>query len=170
MTVYEKLKQGNTLKTSSVGRLFDAVASLLGLCDVNTYEGEGAILLENAIDGYAKEKLKSYSVKGSENVIPTQEIWSEIYKDYCKGEDRKAIISNFLFTLAGLIFKVAHDYEIKKIACSGGVFQNSTLVDMIIDLLPEDVELYLNKDLSPNDENIAFGQLFYHLHHTDQNR
>ncbi|MCA0933368.1 carbamoyltransferase HypF [Lutimonas saemankumensis] len=168
LKIYEKLKQSNTLKTSSVGRLFDAVASLLDLCDINTYEGEGAILLENVIDGYQLENLKSYfnSVRG--HTIPTQEIWNGIYMDYCNGEDRKVIISNFLFTLAELIIKVADFNQIKKIACSGGVFQNTTLVDMLIDLLPVDMELYLNRDLSPNDENIAFGQLFYHVHKTDQ--
>ncbi|WKK65619.1 carbamoyltransferase HypF [Lutimonas zeaxanthinifaciens] len=170
LKIYEKLKKANTLKTSSVGRLFDAVASLLDLCDVNSYEGEGAILLENAIDDYELKNLKSYTPNVNENSIPTQYIWNEIYKDYYNGEDRKAIISNFLFTLATLIFNVARFYKIKKIVCSGGVFQNTTLVDMIIDLLPEDMELYLNKDLSPNDENIAYGQLFYHLHGTDQKR
>lgn len=170
LIIYKKLKKANTLKTSSVGRLFDAVASLLGLCDVNSYEGEAAILLENATEGYALGKLKSYSKTVIENFIPTGLIWNEIYKDYCKGEDRNVIISNFLFTLAGLIFEIADSYQIKKIACSGGVFQNTTLLDMIIDLLPEDVELFLNHEMSPNDENIAFGQLFYHLNKTDLKR
>lgn len=168
LKIYKNLSRRNTLKTSSVGRIFDAVASLLGLCDINSYEGEGAILLENAIDGYDLDNLKSYTNNLREGPIPTQEIWNGIYKDYCIGQDSGNIISNFLFTLARLIFELADQHQIKKIACSGGVFQNTTLVDMMIDLVPEGVKLYLNRDLSPNDENIAFGQIFYHLHDMDQ--
>ena len=61
------------------------------------------------------------------------------------------------------IIKIAKKRDYKYIALSGGVFQNSTLVDMLIELAPKEIKLYFHKDLSPNDENISFGQLMYYL-------
>ncbi len=64
--IYHAVKRSNTLKTSSVGRIFDAVASLLNYCDVNSYEGEGAIMLENAVKDYKLSQLKVYVNAGKE--------------------------------------------------------------------------------------------------------
>jgi hydrogenase maturation protein HypF len=47
--IYSNLKDKNKLKTSSVGRLFDAVSSALGLCDYNSYEAEASILLRATV-------------------------------------------------------------------------------------------------------------------------
>ena len=65
-----------------VGRIFDAVASLLNYCDVNSYEGEGAILLENAVNDYELSQLKVYVHAGEDFKIPTHILWENLYKDY----------------------------------------------------------------------------------------
>ena len=52
--IYTKMLDNNVLKTSSVGRLFDAVASALDIKDVNTFEAEAAMLLENCAKTYSK--------------------------------------------------------------------------------------------------------------------
>ena len=57
---------------------------------------------------------------------------------------------------------VANNLKIKQIAFSGGVFQNGLLVDLIQHHLAEDFDLYFHQQLSPNDENISFGQLIIH--------
>ena len=49
------------------------------------------------------------------------------------------------------------------VAMSGGVFQNSILVDMIRELMSDEFDTYFNVNLAPNDENIAHGQIMYHL-------
>ncbi len=59
------------------------------------------------------------------------------------------------------IQKTAIKNNYQKICLSGGVFQNGLLVDIIVKILGEEYELYFNKDLSPNDENISFGQLIW---------
>ena len=164
---YQYLKQQNKLKTSSVGRLFDAVASLLNITDYNSYEGEAAILLENSISNYDLKNCKSY-LNSTKNGISASEIIHSIYMDIQNGVSMEKCIVNFLYTLASSIINIAKNKQYKYIACSGGVFQNTTLVDMLIELAPKEIKLYFHKDLSPNDENICFGQIMYYLHINNQ--
>ena len=168
LAIYISIKARNQLKTSSVGRLFDAVASVLNICDYNTYEGEAAILLENYIRDYKLSKCRSYLDLTDLDHIPTRLLFSNLYADYRKGTDKAEVICNFLYTLARLILHTAEKHQMKAIAVSGGVFQNTVLVDMLIELAQDRFELFFNRNLSPNDENISFGQLNYYLFCKDQ--
>ncbi len=163
-TIYKSLKKRNKLKTSSIGRLFDGVASLLEICDINTYEGEAAILLENQITDYDLKKCENYYNISVNKIIDTKSILKNIYIDYKAGVKRQHIIQNFLYTLATIILQVASQNNIKKIALSGGVFQNTVLIDMLKELSGNKFKLFFNHNLAPNDENISFGQLMYYLH------
>ncbi|MCA0132283.1 carbamoyltransferase HypF [Winogradskyella sp. D23] len=167
IVIYEQLKKKNRLKTSSVGRLFDAVASLLDICDINTYEGEAAIKLENTIGDYDMSKCKRYVSVSSNAHVPTKAIIKGVQSDLEKGVKKSQIICNFLFTLANIVLGVANHYEIKRIACTGGVFQNTVLLDMLKELAGTDYELFFNCNLSPNDENISLGQMMYYLNGLD---
>jgi len=162
LKTYQYLKNNNKLKTSSVARLFDAVASLLNISDFNTYEGEAAILLENVIAAYDLKSCKSFL--NSCEVFSTKEIISNVYKDLSASVSTENIIVNFLFTIANFIVKYAEKHHYNHIAFSGGVFQNTTLADMLMELAPKEIMLYFHSDLPPNDENISFGQLMYYLH------
>ncbi|HRN48929.1 MAG TPA: hypothetical protein PKW69_12910, partial [Niabella sp.] len=62
-----------------------------------------------------------------------------------------------------MIELVAHDFSSKKIAFSGGVFQNVFLVDLIEEMLGKKYDLIFHKQLSPNDESISFGQMAYEM-------
>ena len=163
IVLYQTLKKQNKLKTSSVGRLFDAVASILDICDVNTYEGEAAILLENYIENYDLKTCKSYGNVLDDLVIPTQLILKNIYIDLNAGLPNKDIITNFLYTLANIVITIAKRNNFNKLAFSGGVFQNTVLIDMLKEMAQNDYELFFNINLAPNDENISYGQIMYHL-------
>ncbi|UOB17107.1 carbamoyltransferase HypF [Abyssalbus ytuae] len=167
--IYQLLKEENSLKTSSVGRLFDAVASLLNICDYNTYEGEAAMLLENKLQDYKLEEYKIYCAGLIDNIIPTKSIFKKIVRDHKKGMSEQQIIGNFFYTLANYVFQIANFYKIKKIALGGGVFQNAVLIDMIREIGEEGYDLFFNKNLSPNDENISYGQLMYYLNCRNDN-
>ena len=155
------LGKDNNLKTSSIGRLFDAIASLLGLLDVSSFEGQGGMLLEKcAVSWFEgnKEKLSpDYFVSKGSNEI-TIDIES-IVADIIIGIRKEKIAAKFHLSLVEMIRHVAIKSNRRRLAFSGGVFQNGLLVDLIHEHLQNDFELYFHKQLSPNDENISFGQV-----------
>ncbi|MEO1516938.1 MAG: carbamoyltransferase HypF [Bacteroidota bacterium] len=163
--IYRKmLQKKNSLQSSSVGRIFDAVASLLGIMDKQTYEGEAAMRLEALATTYFQKHGLDFSSSYFSNYvyrrrISTKSLMAGIIRDLQQGKARDFIAAKFHFSLAHLIKMVANDLKIQHIACSGGVFQNALLVDLVLYHLKGDFELYFHKELSPNDENISFGQL-----------
>lgn len=159
--VYSKMLQKNKLKTSSVGRLFDAVASALDLADYNTYEAEASMQLEHFASQYSGKEPIDILQGLNYNKIPSAYIVNEIFKKYQKGVSKSFLAYSFIYTLVRCIEKIALENKIETVACSGGVFQNSVLVRL---LLASPLDIRLHNDISPNDENIAFGQLQYFQH------
>ena len=166
--VYNKLlAKGSSLKTSSMGRLFDAVASLLDISDKQSYEGEAALLLESkALQYYQKKGLVTNFSSFDENKdnfkVTTTEILRLLLNDIETGMTKEYIAAHFHFLLIKYIEKIATTQNIHQIAFSGGVFQNGLLIDLLIHHLETTFELYFHKALSPNDENISFGQLMWY--------
>ncbi len=164
---YQSLIQSANLFSSSVGRIFDAVASLLNICDKQTYEGEAAMYLqslaENFVDANGFKMNESYFKEGSHYYrIPTATLMQGIIMDIEKGKAKNYIAAKFHYSLVCLIDIVAQHLLIEKICFSGGVFQNALLVDWIQHELSNKYQLYFHQHLSPNDENISFGQLVYY--------
>ncbi|MFN2458105.1 MAG: carbamoyltransferase HypF [Chitinophagaceae bacterium] len=160
---YQKLVASNTLKTSSIGRIFDAVASLLGLIDKTSYEGEAAMLLEEEAHRYFKNELEIPDAwlkeDGLESPLKTQSSIRKILKKVKEGKNKSEIAAWFHVQLALPIKKIASQHKCDKVCFSGGVFQNGLLIDLLIKILGDKYQLYFNKDLSPNDENISYGQI-----------
>ncbi|MDV7395338.1 hypothetical protein RZS08_28380, partial [Arthrospira platensis SPKY1] len=75
------------------------------------------------------------------------------------GKDKGYIAAKFHWSLACAIRPVAEAAGARRVAFSGGVWQNALLVDMAALALGPDFELLFHRELSPNDECIAFGQL-----------
>jgi hydrogenase maturation protein HypF len=95
--------------------------------------------------------------------IPTKKLFSRILKEKMSGKNAGEIGLNFHYTLIKAIEKIAEKNNVKELAFSGGVWQNALLVDLAIDVLGEKFSLHFHEKLSPNDENISFGQLNYYL-------
>lgn len=153
-------KDINCPLTSSMGRLFDAVSSLAGICDVSTFEAEGAILLEKAAvkgaGGYY-----SYEIDGSEVVVT--EMIKEIAGDVLAGTEAGIISAKFHNTIGEMILDVASRVQkgsgINKVLISGGCFQNKYLVEYVEKRFAgTDMEIYKHKKYSPTDLGISIGQ------------
>ncbi len=160
---YQKVLRRSSLNTSSMGRLFDAVASLLGICQINTYEGEAAMYLEVLAKSYCKCS-QSYPPAYEFDIIhdgsiSCEKIINVIIDQIRHGVDKGLIAASFHRTVVVMVRMVAEFQQAQHLVFSGGVMQNSLLVDMIIDLLGNDFQLYFHRQLSPNDECIAYGQL-----------
>ncbi len=163
---YQSLIQSANIHTSSVGRIFDAVASLLNICDKQTYEGEAAMLLQALAEEYVQKHGhsmdRSYFTEGSHYYrIPTATFLQRITEDIKKEKNKNYIAAKFHYSLVHLVDLIAQNTATKKLCFSGGVFQNILLVDMLQYHLSGKYDLYFHKQLSPNDESISFGQLVY---------
>lgn len=164
-SLYQRLLQRDGhLQTSSVGRIFDGVAALLGLSAANSYEGESAMYLERLALGYFQQHgldmPDSYIQPGASYYrVPTQSILQYLVMDLAKGRDAAYIAAKFHVTLIRIVANVARNTGCAHIAFSGGVFQNGLLVDLAIHHLGPHFTLYFHEQLSPNDECIGVGQI-----------
>ena len=136
------------------------------MCDQQTYEGEGALLLETlartyfSVNGY-RFSTSYFLEKEVSHGVPTAKLFSGILDDLNEGKSPGFIAAKFHYSLAMIVIMLAEQLSIKKLAFSGGVFQNTVLVDLMQYHFGQMVELYFHQSLSPNDENISFGQMVY---------
>ncbi len=162
------LSAGSRLQTSSIGRLFDGVAALVLGISHQTYEGEAAMQLERAADAYFREHgLSMRYAYLADDKLPdnfTAFLLEAVLTDLQKGYAPEFISARFHLTLVRYIAAVAQRAGIRHLAFSGGVFQNTWLVDLLVRFLGKEFRLYFHRRLSPNDENVSFGQLVGHLH------
>ncbi|VVM06601.1 Carbamoyltransferase HypF [Methylacidimicrobium cyclopophantes] len=163
------LARGDFPRSSSVGRLFDGVASLLGLADRVSFEGEAARGLERialrlcralggvgAVRGREPYPLPSFPSGG---VVGLDGLRAEIARDLVCGVPSEEIALRFHLSLASLVGRIVEGVGCRRVALGGGVFQNGLLVDLIEALWGERISVYIARELSPNDESISFGQM-----------
>jgi hydrogenase maturation protein HypF len=146
--------------TSSAGRLFDAVASLLGIRQVVTFEGQAAMELESVI---GSEVTEVYPFKLS-NAVPQIVDWapmiSEILIDLQRGISPGVISAKFHNTLADIVVEVARQVVTPKIVLTGGCFQNRYLLEQAVQRLSQaGFKPYWHQRVPPNDGGIALGQI-----------
>jgi len=143
----------NAPLTSSVGRLFDAVASLSGVAQESRFEGQAAMLLERQIDGLRTDEC--YPLKDGDWAPLIEAVQSDV-----RSQAPPALISaRFHNALANWILKVAERAGLEQIVLSGGCFQNSYLLERAARLLESrGFRVYTHQRVPPNDGGIALGQ------------
>jgi hydrogenase maturation protein HypF len=151
----------NAPLTSSVGRLFDAVAALVGVApDSMDYEAEAAMRLECTVEPTEKG-VYSFSIAAEE--IDVREMIREILR---LREPPGAVAAKFHNTLASVIVRMAEmcreRHGIGHVLLSGGVFLNATLLERAVATLEEKgFAVHYPRRFSPGDEAISVGQALY---------
>ncbi|MCA9892629.1 MAG: carbamoyltransferase HypF, partial [Anaerolineae bacterium] len=157
----QQIERGiNTPLTSSMGRLFDAVASLLGICQVATYEGQAAIELEAVVDPQAEGSYPL--VQTSDDIDPTP-LLQALLADIRAGVPQGIIAGRFHNSIAAMIaevcLQIAQQTGLRDIVLTGGVFQNTTLLTKAVPLLEAaHLNVYTHRRVPPNDGGLALGQ------------
>ncbi|RYA22601.1 carbamoyltransferase HypF [Malaciobacter halophilus] len=148
-------KDINAPLTSSLGRVFDAIASLSNIAHTQSYEGETGLLIE---EYYDKNILDSYKYK-----IENEEIdISDMIKMIITESNKKIICSKFINTIVKIVVDISNNYNDLDIVLTGGVFQNKTLLEKCIDELKKvNKKVFFNKKVSLNDGGISIGQLYF---------
>lgn len=146
--------------TSGAGRLFDAVASLLGLVQVATFQAEGPMRLESLVQPGCSD-CYSYTI---EQTISLDKTMLAIVEDILNNVEKVTIATKLHNTIIMTIFDTVSAIRLKeginKIVLSGGVFQNKYLLTNTIELLRKNnFEVYSHATVPTNDGGIALGQL-----------
>lgn len=156
----------NTPPASSMGRLFDAVSALLGLCQENTFEGQAAIQLEVAARE-ASDRLPGYDWRlrqeGSQLVADPEPLIRSILEDLDQGRPVAEIARRFHRSAAELAVlvcrRIRQQNGLDRIALTGGSFQNAILAEQTADLLRrEGFQVLTHHQVPPNDGGVALGQ------------
>ncbi len=137
-------KKINCVKTTSMGRLFDGVAALIGVVHGECYEGESGLMMESLYDASSGEHFGELSDMG------------RLLQDILSEKDAAKAATKFINTLALYVKELSAKYDLP-IFCSGGVFQNAALVGRIKDETGGR-EVFFHEKLSPNDSSICAGQ------------
>lgn len=161
------LRGTNTPFTTSMGRLFDGIASLLGICPMVTFEGEAAMELEFAMESAISDRAplsppypKSfYPVSIKENIIDWEPLITGLVQDLPQLAT-SAISQKFHDTLVEIISQIAQKEQKEHVCLSGGVFQNHYLLTQTIARLRQNgFAVYWNQQVPTNDGGISLGQL-----------
>jgi hydrogenase maturation protein HypF len=154
----------NSPFTSGMGRLFDAVSALLGVCEQSTYEGQAAMELEMAIDNGTEDHYDFlYQEQEGSCCVNPSPLFSGICSDLKDGKPVGHISTKFHNSIASMIatvcLRLRERYKLNSVALSGGCFQNGFLISKCISKLSEAGFTALHHQfVPPNDGGIALGQ------------
>lgn len=157
----------NSPRTSSAGRLFDAAAAILGLCQSAAYEGQGAMLLEQrarraAAAGPAPRLAAPVHAEG---VLDWEPLVMSLARLLHAGETSDRLAFAFHHALAKGILETVCAHPSEEIVLTGGCFQNRLLTELTVPLLRgAGFQVFWHRRVPPNDGGIALGQAFHALH------
>jgi hydrogenase maturation protein HypF len=153
---------GRAPRTSSMGRLFDAVAAIAGIVAHNAFEGHASMYLEGLARTAGPEPAYPFELSGDELVVTA--MIRAIARDVAKAVSPARIARRFHTTIVELTAhacaQLAHGEGLRDVVLSGGVFQNAILAAELparlraLGLVP-----HLQRRMPPGDGGLAFGQL-----------
>lgn len=186
--VKEALHAGmNTILNSSMGRLFDAAAVLLGLADYNSHQGRCAQLLENAacwaLERNLEARAMSFKETHKDAAGEVRQEWSageiltnlldvrlSLEADALTEEEKQELRASaalgfhqaIIAMVAATVKAAANQYGVRQIALAGGCFVNTILLEGVVNELQQaGLKVYYNEKVPPGDGGIALGQAYY---------
>lgn len=154
----------NVSRSTSAGRMFDAVAAIAGICCKSTCEGQAAMMLEFAAQGklgqpYPFELYEKDGVR----VID----WRPTVVEMLDEQDAGVVSKRFHTTLLEMIRAVVQTFGYRRVVLTGGVFQNALLLSYTRHFLKQDgFDVYTHQMIPTNDGGIALGQILVAAHQT----
>jgi hydrogenase maturation protein HypF len=152
----------NCPQTSSMGRLFDAVASLLGLRNAVNYEGQAAIEVEAIADRQCAQRYE-FEIDDHGSVVKVEALIRRAVEDLLNGISPPEVSAKFHLAVVHLIKTIArnarNERRLNRVVLSGGVFQNMLLLENTCRTLKDDgFEVFAHQRVPTNDGGIALGQ------------
>ena len=158
----ELVRKGvRTFATTSVGRLFDTAAALLGFTRAVTFEGQAAIWLEQL--ARRASLTETYPFPFIDGQLDFRPLLSALVEDRLRGRDVRAMARSFQRGIAqglwGALNAISCSYGLDTVVLSGGVFQNELLLEDLKCLLRDgSLQVWTNHAVPPNDGGISLGQ------------
>jgi hydrogenase maturation protein HypF len=156
-------KNINTVPTSSMGRLFDAVAGLVGIRNEVTYEAQAAIEMEVLAKPFVAV-AQSYPYLVDENrIIRLKDLLNAVVHDVRAAKSIEIIAARFHKTIADIAIEICkrarESTSLHEVALSGGVWQNQVLLNLVRDGLKRDgFVVYFHQQVPTNDGGLSLGQ------------
>jgi hydrogenase maturation protein HypF len=158
--ILNQLEKGKFLKTTSTGRVLDAVATILEICHERTYEGEPAIKLETVAKN-GKDVL-GLNVSRDKSILNTSYLMEKILDNIKKYPKQDLAYSAHIYIAKGLAeiaIEKALEQNISTIGFSGGVAYNSIITKEIKQIVEKSgLKFITNIRVPPGDGGISFGQ------------
>lgn len=153
----------NVVLSSSMGRLFDAVSDMLGLCSYNSYEGQCAIALENAAWIAIDNSIEPYRLELplQNGIFQTDVIVRRIDAAVKQNADKYSLALGFHLAIVDAMLQAVSICKVNQIALSGGVFMNRILTEQAITKFEKyGLKVYINEKVPCNDGGLALGQAY----------
>lgn len=148
----------NSPLTSSVGRLFDAVAALTGCARALSFEGQAAIGLEHLAGGAATD-VEPYPLPLRGRVLDPAPLLEAVFVDLRTAVPLPRLAARFHAALAAAVVAVARATGHARLALSGGCFQNAELTARVVAAAgAAGCEVLRHRHVPPNDGGLALGQ------------
>jgi hydrogenase maturation protein HypF len=163
--------------TSSAGRLFDAVASMLGLRQESSYEAQAAMLLEQCAAPVAARvyPFSLAEIRGDDGASMVDLDWRPVIRavldDLARGTSASAVAGRFHVTMARMIAATAELIGLDRVVLTGGCFQNGALLSLASrELRSRRLDVVTHCRIPPNDGGLAVGQAMVAAHQLMEGR
>jgi hydrogenase maturation protein HypF len=157
-------KKINTPQTTSIGRLFDGIAAICGVCPETTFEAQAPMLLEALCEtdatGTGRYLFRLETNPSGAFTVGWTDLIQDIFCDIGNGMTAETVSVEFHRALVKLIVEAAVQMAEKKVLLSGGCFQNRVLTrNAVLELEKQGFEVYRHSRVPTNDAGISLGQL-----------